>query len=132
MVKQTPNSIGYVELVYATQNRLAYGSVRNAAGRFVKADLASVQAAAAQAAQNMPDDFRVSITNAPGERVYPIASFTWLLTPARIEDPKKRKIITEFLRWMLRDGQKMAEPLGYAPLPTPIAGKAWKAIAQIQ
>jgi len=98
----------------------------------VKADLETVQAAAAQAARNTPDDFRVSITNAPGERAYPVASFTWLLTPARIEDPQKRKIITEFLRWMLRDGQKMAEPLGYAPLPAPIAGKAWKAISQIR
>ncbi len=99
LVKQTPNSIGYVELIYAIQNKMPYGKVRNAAGTFVKADLKSVTAAAASA--TMPDDFRVSITNPPGKDAYPISSFTWLLVPAKIQDPQKRKIITDFLRWML-------------------------------
>jgi phosphate transport system substrate-binding protein len=104
LVKQTPNSIGYVELVYAIQNKMPYGKVRNAAGAFAKAELKSVTAAAASSP--MPDDFRVSITNAPGKDAYPIASFTWLLVPVKIQDTQKRKIITDFLRWMLADGQK--------------------------
>ena len=96
-VKQTPNSIGYVELIYAIQNKMAYGKVKNAAGEFVQASLASVTAAAAGAAKSMPDDFRVSITNAPGKEAYPISSFTWLLIPEKIADPAKKKIITDFL-----------------------------------
>jgi phosphate transport system substrate-binding protein len=91
IVKQTPNSIGYVELIYALQNKMAYGSVRNAAGVFLKADLDSVTEAAASAAKSMPADFRVSITNAPGKKAYPIASFTYLLIPSKIDDPAKRK-----------------------------------------
>ena len=122
LVKQTPNAIGYVELVYAIQNKMSYGKIRNAAGVPVKADLKGVTAAAASAV--VPDDFRVSITNAPGKDAYPISSFTWLLVPARIQDPQKRKILTDFLRWMLANGQKLAEPLGYAPLPTAIAAEA--------
>ena len=130
LVKQTPSSIGYVELVYAIQNKMPYGKVRNAAGAFAKAELASVTAAAASTA--MPDDFRVSITNAPGKQVYPISSFTWLLVPVRIQDPQKRQIITSFLGWMLADGQKMAEPLGYAPLPKAVVERERKAIAKVQ
>ncbi len=130
LVRQTPNSIGYVELVYAIQNRMAYGKVRNSAGAFLKADLKSVTAAAASA--TMPDDFRVSITNAPGKDAYPISSFTWLLVPARIQDAQKRGILTAFLNWMLGEGQKMAEPLGYAPLPKSVVEKERKAIARIQ
>jgi phosphate transport system substrate-binding protein len=130
LVRQTPNSIGYVELVYALQNKMAYGKVRNAAGAFVKAELKSVTAAPASA--QMPDDFRVSITNAPGKEAYPISSFTWLLVPSRIEDGQKRGIITGFLKWMLADGQKMAEPLGYAPLPKAVIEREMKAIGQIQ
>jgi phosphate transport system substrate-binding protein len=130
LVRQTPNSIGYVELVYALQNRMAYGKVRNAAGAFVKADLKSVTAAAASA--TMPDDFRVSITNAPGNEAYPISSFTWLLAPARIQDAQKRAVIAAFLRWMLAEGQKMAEPLGYAPLPKAVIEMELKAIRTIQ
>jgi phosphate transport system substrate-binding protein len=96
----------------------------------VKADLAGVTAAAASAV--VPDDFRVSITNAPGKNAYPISSFTWLLVPAKIQDAQKRKILTGFLSWMLADGQKLAEPLGYAPLPKAIVAKELKAISLVQ
>ncbi|HZP00888.1 MAG TPA: phosphate ABC transporter substrate-binding protein PstS, partial [Terriglobia bacterium] len=131
-VKQTPYSIGYVELIYAIQNKMPYGAVRNSAGNFVNADLASVTAAAAGAGRQMPDDFRVSITNAPGKNAYPIASFTWLLVPARIADGVKRKTITDFLHWMLTDGQEMAEPLAYARLPKEVISKEVKAISGIR
>lgn len=130
LVKQTPNAIGYVELVYAIQNKMSYGKIRNAAGVAVKADLKGVTAAAASAV--VPDDFRVSITNAPGKDAYPISSFTWLLVPARIQDAQKRKILTDFLRWMLTDGQKLAQPLGYAPLPKVVVDKEMKAISLVQ
>lgn len=131
LVKQTPGSIGYVELAYALQSRLAYGAVRNPAGAFVRADAASIAAAAADASDRMPDDFRISITNAPGKHAYPIASFTWLLLPARITDPGKRATMVSFLRWMLDQGQAMAEPLGYAPLPAPVVTRALAAVARI-
>jgi phosphate transport system substrate-binding protein len=132
LVKQTPNSIGYVELIYAVQNNLPYGRVRNSSGSFVKADLASVTAAAAGAAKSMPDDFRVSITDPPGKSAYPIASFTWLLIPSEIPDAKKREVLVGFLRWMLTEGQKYAAPLAYAPLPKEIVDKEMKALAQIR
>lgn len=132
LVKQTPNSIGYVELIYAIQNKLSYARVRNAAGNFVKADLASVTAAAAGAAEAMPEDFRVSIANPPGNTAYPLASFTWLLVPASIQDGTKKTVLKEFLRWMLTEGQKYAEPLAYARLPREVVEKEMKAIAQIQ
>ncbi len=131
LVKQTPNAIGYVELIYALQNKMPYGSVKNAAGKFVKADLKSVTAAAAGAAKNMPEDFRVSITNPPGEDVYPIASFTWLLVPDQIKDEAKRKVIVDFLQWMLNQGQKTTESLQYAPLPKEVVEKEKKAIEKI-
>jgi phosphate transport system substrate-binding protein len=132
LVKQTPNSIGYIELIYAIQNKIAYGNVQNAAGKFVKADLASVTAAAAADAKNIPDDFRVSITNAAGPKVYPISSFTWLLIPAQIQDTAKRDAIKAFLKWMLSDGQKYNEALSYAQLPKDVIGKESKAISLIQ
>ncbi|MBI1895941.1 MAG: phosphate ABC transporter substrate-binding protein PstS [Acidobacteria bacterium] len=132
IVKQTPWSCGYVELVYASHNRIRYGRVRNASGRFARADVRTIKAAAASVANQMPDDFRVSITNAPGRDAYPIASFTWLLTPAKVEDARKREAIRAFLRWMLQSGQRVAEPLGYAPLPAPVAAKALQAIEQIR
>ena len=132
LVKQTPNAIGYIELVYAAQNGIAFGKVQNAAGKFVKADLAGVTAAAAGAAKNMPDDFRVSITNAPGATSYPIASFTWLLIPAHIEDAAKRDAIKGFLKWMLTEGQKYNEGLTYAQLPKAVVEKELKAISLIQ
>jgi phosphate transport system substrate-binding protein len=132
LVKQTPNAIGYIELVYAAQNGIAFGKVQNAAGKFIKADLAGVTAAAAGAAKNMPDDFRVSITDAPGATSYPIASFTWLLIPAHIEDAAKRDAIKDFLKWMLMDGQKYNEGLTYAQLPKPVVEKELKAISLVQ
>jgi phosphate transport system substrate-binding protein len=131
-VKETPGSIGYVELIYAIQNKMSYGKVENAAGKFIKADLASVSAAAAGAAKDMPADFRVSIVDAPGATSYPISSFTWLLIPAHIEDAQKRQVIVEFLKWMLTDGQKYTEPLAYAPLPKPVVAKEMKAISLVQ
>jgi phosphate transport system substrate-binding protein len=132
LLKQTPNSIGYVELIYAIQNNLSYGSVKNAAGDFVKASLASVSAAAASAAKSMPEDFRVSITNAPGKGAYPISSFTWLLIPAQIQDAGKKAAIKDFLTWMLTSGQQDCEPLAYARLPKDVVAKEEKAIAMIQ
>jgi phosphate transport system substrate-binding protein len=131
-VKQSHNSIGYVELTYALQNKEPYGKVKNAAGEFTEPNLASVTAAAAGAAKTMPDDFRVSITNAPGKGVYPISSFTWLLMPAKIADPAKKKALTDFLAWMLKDGQTMTQALGYAPLPKEVVAKETKAIAKIK
>jgi len=131
LVKQTPSAIGYVELIYAIQNHMAYGKVQNADGKFVKADLASVTAAAAGAAKSMPDDFRVSITNAPGPVTYPISSFTWLLIPAQFTDTTKRDAIKDFLKWMLTDGQDYNESLSYAKLPQPVVAKEEKAISLI-
>ncbi|HUK29818.1 MAG TPA: phosphate ABC transporter substrate-binding protein PstS [Candidatus Acidoferrum sp.] len=131
LLKQTPYSIGYIELTYAMQNNISYGDVQNSAGTFVKATLASVSEAAAGAAGNMPDDFRVSITNAPGKNAYPISSFTWLLIPAQIPDAGKREIIKGFLTWMLKDGQQYCEGLDYAKLPPPVVAKEMKAIALV-
>jgi phosphate transport system substrate-binding protein len=131
-VKQQPYSIGYVELIYAIQNNEPYGDVQNADGVFVKASLEGVSAAAAGAAKDMPDDFRVSITNAPGKTSYPISSFTWLLIPAKIDDAGKREAIKGFLKWMLADGQRDCEALSYAKLPTQVIAKETKAIAAIQ
>ena len=132
LVKQTPNSIGYVELIYAVQNSIPYGAVKNSSGNFVKADLASVSAAAAGAAKDMPDDFRVSITNAPGKTAYPISTFTWLLVPEKIQDGAKRDAIKGFLKWMLADGQGYAEQLSYAKLPKEVVEKEKKAINSVQ
>ncbi len=132
LVSQTPYSLGYVELAYALQTRIAVGRVRNASGKFIRADVKSIEAAAERAAERMPADFRISVTNAPGEEAYPIASFTWLLAPARAIDPTKRRAIVAFLRWMLSDGQRMAEPLGYAPLPSAVIGRELEAIGRIQ
>ena len=131
LVKQTPSSIGYVELIYAVQNNITFGKVQNASGKFLKADLAGVTAAAA-AAKDMPDDFRVSITNEPGPTVYPISSFTWLLIPAQISDAAKRDAIKGFLKWMLTEGQGYNEGLAYARLPKPVIEKELKAISLIQ
>jgi phosphate transport system substrate-binding protein len=131
-IQQTPNSIGYIELIYAVQNKISYGKVKNVSGAFVEASLASVTAAAAGAMKEMPDDFRVSITNAPGKDSYPVSSFTWLLIPEKIGDATKKKAITNFLTWMLADGQNMTEALAYARLPKPVVAKEQKAIAKIQ
>jgi len=131
-IKNAPNSIGYVELIYAVSNNIPYGSVKNSSGAFVKADLASVSAAAAAAAKTMPDDFRVSITDPPGKTAYPIASFTWLLIPEKFSDAAKRDAIKGFLTWMLADGQNYAEQLSYAKLPKEVVTKEEKALAKVQ
>jgi phosphate transport system substrate-binding protein len=132
LLKQTPDSIGYVELIYAIQNSLPYGTVKNSSGEFIKASLAGVSAAAAGAAKSMPEDFRVSITNPPGKEAYPISSFTWLLIPAQIQDAAKKTAIKDFLTWMLTSGQQFCEPLAYAKLPKEVVAKEQKAIALIQ
>lgn len=132
LVKQTPGSIGYVELIYAAQNKMEYGSLKNAAGNFVKADVMTVTDAAAGAAKEMPADFRVSITNAPGKNAYPISSFTWLLIPSKIDSASKKKAIIDFLQWMLTTGQSDAAGLDYAPLPKPVVAKEQKQIALIK
>jgi len=131
-VKNTPNSVGYVELIYAEANKIPYGNVKNAAGVFVKASLAAVSAAAAGAAKEMPEDFRVSITNAPGKSAYPISSFTWLLIPEKFSDAAKRDAIKGFVKWMLADGQTYAENLSYAKLPKEVVAMEMKAIEKIQ
>ncbi len=132
MVRQSPNSFGYVELIYAVQNKMSYGSVKNAAGKFVKASTDGVTAAAAASAKAMPADFRVSITNAPGATSYPISSFTWLLIPTHSADPAKGKALADFLGWMLDHGQSEAATLTYAPLPKPVQDMVRKTITQIK
>jgi phosphate transport system substrate-binding protein len=132
LVKQNPNSIGYVELLYALQNKIGYGQVKNSSGAFVKADVASVTEAAAGAASNMPADFRVSITNPPGKNAYPIATFTWLLIPNKFSDPAKAKQIKAMLHWVLSAGQNDCAALSYAPLPKSVVTKEEKQIDAIQ
>jgi phosphate transport system substrate-binding protein len=132
LIQQTPGSLGYIELIYAIQNHLPYGKVKNSSGAFVKADLASVSAAAAAVAKSMPDDFRVSITNPEGKAAYPIASFTWLLIPEKFTDTAKRDVVKDFLKWMMTDGQQSCEALSYAKLPKEVVAKEMKAIALIQ
>ena len=131
LVKQTPGSIGYVELIYAVQQKMNYASVKNAAGKVVKPSFEGVTAAAA-GMKEMPADFRVSITNGPGATTYPISSFTWMLIPGQIADATKKKAITDFLKWMLADGQKEAQGLSYAPLPKAVVDKEMKQIALIK
>jgi len=131
MVRQMEGAVGYVELIYAEQNKITYGSVKNAAGSFIKASLDATKAAAASV-KNMPDDFRVSITNAPGKDAYPIASFTWLLIPSQSKEPAKGKILVDFLNWMLENGEPMATQLTYAPLPQAVADKVRATIKQIR
>lgn len=129
-IRQLQGSIGYIELIYALQNKITFGSVQNAGGNFVKASLDGVTEAAASL-KNMPADFRVSITNAPGKTAYPISSFTWLLIPAQSKDPKKGKILADFLNWMVADGQKMTYELSYAPLPASVVEKVRATIQQV-
>jgi phosphate transport system substrate-binding protein len=130
-IRQLQGSIGYVELIYAVQNNIPYGSVKNAAGNFVKATLESVTTAAASSPK-MPADFRVSITNAPGKDAYPVSSFTWLLIPQQSKDAAKGKILADFLNWMVTDGQKMTAALSYAPLPESVVAKEKEAIKQVK
>jgi phosphate transport system substrate-binding protein len=131
MVRTTDGSIGYVELIYALQNKIQFGPVKNSAGNFVKASLESTTAAAASL-KAMPDDFRVSITNAPGKDAYPISTFTWLLVPAQWKDAAKGKIMVDFLNWMLDHGEQSVQQLDYAPLPQAVADKERATIKQIK
>jgi phosphate transport system substrate-binding protein len=131
-VAHTPYSIGYAELTYAVQNGLYYGRVANRSGKFIKADLASVTAAAAGVADSMPADFRVSITDALGDGAYPIATFTWMLVPSVITDPARRSAIIKFLQWGLTKGQDYLEPLSYARLPGAVIEREQKALARIK
>jgi phosphate transport system substrate-binding protein len=130
MLRQMDGAIGYVELIYAEQNHIAYGKVKNAAGEYVKASLDSVSKAAATA--KIPNDYRVSITNAPGKGVYPISTFTWLLIPQKNADANKQKILVDFLNWMVNDGQKMTQQLTYAPLPAEVATRVKATIGQLK
>jgi phosphate transport system substrate-binding protein len=132
LVKQTPNAMGYIELIYAIQNKMPYGKVKNSSGAFIKADLAGVTAAAAAAAKNMPADFRVSITDATGKTAYPISSFTWLLVPSKFSDGSKRDAMKGFIKWMLTDGQNQTEALSYAKLPKEIVAMEIKDVDKIQ
>ncbi len=132
LVTQTPGSIGYVELIYALQNKISYGSVQNLAGEFVRSSVDSVTAAAAAATTAMPADFRVSITNAPGKGVYPISSFTWFLLYENPKDKAQSKTMVEFVKWALTDGQKFCNELGYAPLPASVVQLEMAALAKIK
>src|ERR1700736_1663075 len=132
MVRQIPGAIGYVELIYAKQNDITYGAVQNAAGEYVRASLDSVTAAGASVAANMPSDFRVSITNAAGKGVYPISSFTWILLYQNPTDKVRGKIMVDFMKWALADGQKDVAPLGYAPLPKEVVALEMQALQKIQ
>ena len=129
LVKQTPGAIGYVELIYASNNDISFGSVQNKSGQFVTASLQSVTAAASGVA--MPDDFRVSITNADGKDAYPIASFTWLLLYQNPTDKERARVMVDFLKWAITDGQKFAPDLGYAPLPQTVVDKEMAALGRL-
>jgi phosphate transport system substrate-binding protein len=130
LVKQTPGAIGYVELIYALQNKIPFGAVQNKAGTFVTASLDSVTAAAAGV--TVPDDFRVSITNPDGKDAYPIASFTWMLFYQNPTDKQRAKAMVDFMKWALTDGQKETQALGYAPLPQAVVDKEVQALGKIQ
>jgi phosphate transport system substrate-binding protein len=132
LVKQTPGAIGYVELTYASQNKMGVGTVKNSSGTWVKPSTESVTEAVASATKTMPADFRVSITNAPGKNAYPISSLTWMLIPTKFSDSKKAAAMKGFLAWMLTEGQKGASVLDYAPLPKEIVAREEKQIAMIQ
>ncbi|MGC4082828.1 MAG: phosphate ABC transporter substrate-binding protein PstS [Vicinamibacterales bacterium] len=132
LVSQTPGSIGYVELIYALQNKIAFGPVQNANGEFVKASTASVTAAAAAAAASMPADFRVSITNAAGAGAYPVSSFTWLLLYEDAADKAQARAMVDFMKWALTDGQQFAAQLGYAPLPDAVVTQELAALESIK
>ncbi|SPE42797.1 phosphate transporter subunit; periplasmic-binding component of ABC superfamily [Candidatus Sulfopaludibacter sp. SbA3] len=131
-VKQTPGAVGYVELGYVLQNNMQSAVLKNAAGDWVTATTDSTTLAAAAAAKTMPADFRVSITDAKGKGAYPDASFTWLLVPSKIENAEKKGVIVDFLKWMLKDGQKYCANLGFAPLPKSVVDQEMKQISQIK
>jgi phosphate transport system substrate-binding protein len=131
MVRQLPGTIGYVELLYALQNKISFGYVRNSAGNWVKGSIEGVTEAASSVKQ-MPADYRVSITNAPGKNAYPISSFTWLLIPVQSQDAAKGKVIKDFLNWMLDHGESEASSLYYAPLPDSVAGKVRQTVTTLK
>jgi len=131
VVKQTPGAVGYVELAYATQSKLAYAYLRNRAGAFVEPTIASTTAAAAGSATAMQKDVRVSIVNASGKNAYPIAGFTYILVYQRQSNANKGRDLVGFLRWAVRDGQKYAAPLLYAPLPKQVASMNESSIKSI-
>jgi phosphate transport system substrate-binding protein len=130
-VKNQPGALGYVELAYAVKNHLPAAAVKNAAGKFVEPSIATTTAAAAGAAKSMPDDFRVSLTNPPGDEAYPIASFTWLLVYKDQPNELKGRALAKFLWWMSHEGQRYADDLLYAPLPTPVVKQIEAKIKQI-
>jgi phosphate transport system substrate-binding protein len=132
MIRNSPYSFGYVELIYAVQNKMSYGEVKNAAGKWVKASTEGVTAAAAASAKTIPADYRVSITNAPGADSYPISSFTWLLIPNPSSDPAKGKVLHDFLEWMLDHGEAEAASMTYAPLPKPVADRVRQTISAVK
>jgi phosphate transport system substrate-binding protein len=132
LVTQTPGSIGYVELIYALQNKISFGSVQNAAGEFLKGSVEAVTTAAAGAAANMPADFRVSITNAAGKGAYPISSFTWLLLYENPKDKTQSKTMVDFLKWALADGQKFCADLHFAPLPSSVIKLEMAALQKVK
>ncbi len=132
MVRQSPYAFGYVELIYAEQNKIPYGQVRNKAGKFVKASTAGVTAAAAANAKNIPADYRVSITDAPGADSYPISSFTWLLIPTQAKDAAKGKALVGFMEWMLDKGEAEAPALSYAPLPKAVADRVKQTLTTLK
>jgi phosphate transport system substrate-binding protein len=132
LVKQQPGAIGYVELIYAVHNKISYGAVQNQAGEYVRASTETVSNAASAAAKNMPKDFRVSITNAPGKNVYPISSFTWLLVQESPKDVQRSKMLVDLIKWALADGQKFAPELGYAPLPREVVALELEALKKVR
>jgi phosphate transport system substrate-binding protein len=132
LVQQTPGAIGYVELIYALNNNIPFAEIQNKAGNWVKASLAGVTAAAASSAGNMPSDFRVSITDAPGADAYPISSFTWLLVYQKQSNKDVGEQIKKFLNWALTKGQSYAPDLKYAPLPPEVVQKEMAQIQEIQ
>jgi phosphate transport system substrate-binding protein len=131
LVRQLPGAMGYVELIYALQNHISYGAVKNAAGNWVKASIEGVTEAAANV-KKMPADYRVSITNAPGANSYPISSFTWLLVPVKSTDPAKGKVLKDLLSWIVNSGESEVSSLSYAPLPPAVAAKVLKTVYSLQ
>jgi phosphate transport system substrate-binding protein len=131
LIRQLPGAIGYVELIYALQNKINYGDVKNASGNFVKASIDGVTEAAASVKQ-MPADYRISITNAPGANAYPISSFTYLLIPAKSADPSKGKVLKDMLSWILKSGEGEVSQLSYAPLPEALQQKVLNTVYALQ
>ena len=131
LVRQLPGTVGYVELIYALQNKINFGEVKNASGNFVKASIDGVTESAASV-KEMPSDYRISITNAPGANAYPISSFTYLLIPAKSADPSKGKVLKDMLSWILKSGESEASQLSYAPLPQGIQEKVLNTVYALQ